>query len=176
MDLRAMRAAFRELHGRRLAGFATMLVLGDRPRAMALAAAALSRGAQRVLELRDAEHAATWLRAELVRHAGAATPPTTPVLESVLAALGATPSILRALAALDIRQRAALIASDIEHLSLGDVERIVGRRPGGAERLLARARTRFTAAFDELGVRRGEIARAVEMAAETAGDFDEGNR
>jgi DNA-directed RNA polymerase specialized sigma24 family protein len=170
-DLGAMRAAFRELHGRRLAGFATMLLLGNGQRAAELAAASLARGSERVTELRHPERAAAWLRADLLRHVGRVPQALPPALDPVLAALGATPAIMQALATLDLRQRAVIIAMDIEHLDLRDVERIVGRRPAATARLLAQARTRFAASFDELGARHGEIAKAVEAAAGKAGDF-----
>jgi DNA-directed RNA polymerase specialized sigma24 family protein len=170
-DLGAMRAAFRELHGRRLAGFATMLLLGNGQRAAGLAAASLARGSERVTELRHPERAAAWLRADLLRHVGRVPQALPPALDPVLAALGATPAIMQALATLDLRQRAVIIAMDIEHLDLRDVERIVGRRPAATARLLAQARARFAASFDELGARHGEIAKAVEAAAGKAGDF-----
>jgi DNA-directed RNA polymerase specialized sigma24 family protein len=170
-DLGAMRAAFRELHGRRLAGFATMLLLGNGQRAAELAAASLARGSERVTELRHPERAAAWLRADLLRHVGRVPQALPPALDPVLAALGATPAIMQALATLDLRQRAVIIAMDIEHLDLRDVERIVGRRPAATARLLAQARTRFAASFEELGARHGEIAKAVEAAAGKAGDF-----
>ena len=170
-DLGAMRAAFRDLHGRRLTGFATMLLLGNGQRAAALAAASLARGGERVTELRHPERAAAWLRADLLRHVGRVPQTAPPALEPVLGALGATPSIMQALATLDLRQRAAIIAMDIEHLDLRDVERIVGKRPGATVRILGQARARFAAAFDELGARHGEIAQAVEAAAGKVGEF-----
>src|ERR687895_367576 len=57
-----VRAAFRELHGRRLHGFALLLTLGDRERAASLASDALAAGQLRVDELRHPERAAAWLR------------------------------------------------------------------------------------------------------------------
>ena len=65
----AMRAAFRELHGRRLHGFALLLTLGDRPSAARLASEALADGAMRVEELRHPERAAAWLRHRVVERA-----------------------------------------------------------------------------------------------------------
>src|SRR6187431_2709085 len=64
-----LRAAFRELHGRRLHGFALLLTLGDRPGAARLASEALAAGAMRVDELRHPERAAAWLRHRLVDRA-----------------------------------------------------------------------------------------------------------
>lgn len=174
-DVEAMRAAFRELHGRRLTGFATMLLLGDATRATELAASSIARGAEQVTELRHPERAAAWLRADLLRYAGRPSQASPPTMEPILTALGATPAIMQALAALDMRQRAALIAMDIERLDLPDVERIIGRRPGPTARLLGQARSRFAAAFDELGARHGDIARAVELAA-GVGEFGESSR
>jgi DNA-directed RNA polymerase specialized sigma24 family protein len=148
-----------------------MLLLGNGQRAAGLAAASLARGSERVTELRHPERAAAWLRADLLRHVGRVPQALPPALDPVLAALGATPAIMQALATLDLRQRAVIIAMDIEHLDLRDVERIVGRRPAATARLLAQARARFAASFDELGARHGEIAKAVEAAAGKAGDF-----
>src|SRR5262245_49203152 len=68
-DEGALRDAFRELHGRRLHGFALLLTLGDRAEAARLASDALDAGVARVDELRHPERAAAWLRRRVVDRA-----------------------------------------------------------------------------------------------------------
>src|SRR5690606_20820527 len=62
-----LRAAFDELHGSRLHGFALLLTLGDRARAARLAGEALAAAEPRIDALRHPERAAAWLRAHVVR-------------------------------------------------------------------------------------------------------------
>lgn len=164
-ELSSLRAAFRELHGRRLAGFALLLLGGGAERAAALAAASLERGATQVTELRHPERAAAWLRADLLRHArglsAAAPEPAT------LHDMRVAPPVAAALATLDPRSRAVVIAADVERFDLRDVEAIVGLRPAATARLLASARRRFAAAFDADATETtpGAIAAAVSAAA-----------
>lgn len=144
----ALRAAFRELHGRRLHGFSLLLTLGDRALAARLTAEALAAGATRSAELRHPERAAAWLRARVVgamprRH----HPPSPDEERAALDPLGADPAVVDGLADLDVRQRAALITTDIERLDSRDVETVVGRHGSGLERLLARARGRYSIAY-----------------------------
>jgi DNA-directed RNA polymerase specialized sigma24 family protein len=140
------RVAFRELHARRLHGFALLLVLGDRARAARLAADALAAAAERIDTLRHPERAAAWLRQHAVRHAGGerASRPADP---RVLADLGADPGVIAALALLGPRERAALIASAVEGLDRRDVATIVGRNGATLDRLLRRARGRYVAGY-----------------------------
>ena len=64
-----VRAAFRDLHGARLYGFALLVTLGDRGRAARLSATALAAGASRLADLRHPERAAAWLRARVLADA-----------------------------------------------------------------------------------------------------------
>jgi len=139
-----VRAAFRELHARRLHGFAQLLVLGDRAFAARLAADALASGAQNIDDLRHPERAAAWLRQHVVARAGGtAAGGSQAVDRHVLGDLGADDGVVAGLAMLRRHERAALIASAIERLDRRDVATIVGRDGGALDRLLRRARTRY---------------------------------
>jgi hypothetical protein len=142
-----MRAAFRELHGRRLHGFALLLTLGDRPSAARLASEALADGATRVEEHRHPERAAAWLRHRLVAraHVGRDSHPDTRVLLD----LGVDEALVVAFRSLGRLERAALIASAVERLDRRDVAAIVGREGSSLDRLLRRARARLMKAYTE---------------------------
>ena len=122
--------AFRDVHGRRLHGFALLLTLGDRALAARLVADALATAATRTGELRHPERAAAWLRARVLRGMPHRRHVRSPAEER---------------AALDARERAALIAADVELLDPRDVETIAGRHGERLERLLVRARRRYLA-------------------------------
>lgn len=141
-----LREAFRDLHGSRLHGFATLLTLGDRRRAAILAADALRAGSAHLTTLRHPERAAAWLRGHVVRHAGRRVPDL-PVAERVarLTDLGVSAAALAGLAALDVRERAALIASQVERLDRRDVATIVGPDGARLDRLVQRAMERYFA-------------------------------
>ena len=149
----ALRAAFRELHGRRLHGFALLLTLGDRVGAAQLAAGALSAGAARLEELRHPERAAAWLRAHLVRaaHGMRFEDARRGDRLHTLAELGVDQAMLAGLTALRQPERAALIASGIERLDRRDVARIVGRDGDRLDRLLEQARRRYAVAYAAAG-------------------------
>ena len=141
-----LRAAFRDLHGRRLYGFALLVTLGDRRRAAAASATALGDGEKRVEELRHPERAAAWLRARVLcllrgRHnpAGAAD------RAAALQGLGVEEHVRVGLASLDMIDRAALVLADIERMDARDVATAIGRSGPAVERLLQRARLRFAA-------------------------------
>ena len=139
-----VRAAFRELHARRLHGFAQLLLLGDRALAARLAAEALASGAQSIDALRHPERAAAWLRRHVVDHASSRVPGGPPAVDRhVLGDLGADDGVVAGLAALGRHERAALIASAIERLDRRDVATIVGRDGATLDRLLRRARQRY---------------------------------
>ena len=137
----AARAAFRELHGRRLHGFALLLTLGDRATAARLASEALATGAARIDELRHPERAAAWLRRRVVD--GARSNRGVRVDGRILLDLGVDGPVVAGIAALDRLERAALIASAVERLDRRDVATIVGRDGSALDRLLRRARQRF---------------------------------
>jgi DNA-directed RNA polymerase specialized sigma24 family protein len=145
-----MRAAFRELHGRRLHGFALLLTLGDRPAAARLASDALEAGATRVDELRHPERAAAWLRHRVVGRVriGRAADADARVLLN----LGVDEALVVAFGSLGRLERAALIASTVERLDRRDVASIVGREGSSLDPLLRRARERLMRAYAETAV------------------------
>jgi len=138
-------AAFRELHGRRLHGFALLLVLGDRQRAAVLAGEALSAGADRVAELRHPERGAAWLRRRVARRAASSTGASSDAVEA-LAPLGVDPATAAALATLDARTRAAVIGRIVEGFDVRDVATIVDRDGRDLARMLERGVARFATA------------------------------
>lgn len=143
-SLEALRHALRELHAPSLHGFALLLTLGDRRRAISLTAAALAAADAHATELRHPERAAAWLRARVVATAGRRDSRIDArVRLDALDALGAGSAVLAGLAALDVPGRAALIGSAIEHLDDRDVATIVGRSGDRFDALLRRARRRF---------------------------------
>jgi DNA-directed RNA polymerase specialized sigma24 family protein len=164
----AMRAAFRELHGRRLHGFALLLMLGDRPGAARLASEALTAGAIRVDELRHPERAAAWLRHRVVNRARVDRRAKTDA--RALLDLGVDEAVVTAIAPLDRRERAALIASTVERLDRRDVASIVGRDGAALDRLLRRARERVMRAYAEIATEppEGTIASRVQSLARRA--------
>ena len=143
----AMKAAFRDLHGRRLHGFALLLTLGDRPGAARLASEALTAGALRVDELRHPERAAAWLRHRVVGRARIDR--AAHVDARVLLDLGVDEALVIAFGSLGRLERAALIASTVERLDRRDVASIVGREGSSLDRLLRRARERLMRAYAE---------------------------
>jgi DNA-directed RNA polymerase specialized sigma24 family protein len=137
--------AFVDLHGRSLHGFSLLLCLGDEPAAGQLTADALARGLEHPDELGHPERAAAWLRGSVYRDyvptdADAGIPDT-------LHRIGVTPAAAAGLAALSGKERAALIAGDIERLDRRDAATVIGA--GGREfsRVIARARRRYVEAF-----------------------------
>lgn len=136
--------AFRELHGASLLGFALLVTLGDRRRALALAAGALAAADHHSDELRHPERAAAWLRARVTAAAGRRDSPIDAEARlDALEPLGVAASVLAGLAALGVRERAALIASEIERLDERDVATIVRRGGNRLDAMLRRARQGF---------------------------------
>ncbi len=89
-----------------------------------------------------------------------------------MADLGVGPAAATGLGALSVVERAALVASDVERLSVLDVGHIVGRSPTATRRLLLRARGRFldtvSEEMQEVAVPPGPMARLIdEVAART---------
>lgn len=142
-----LHAAFRDLHGARLHGFALLVTLGDRRHATPAAGRVLEEGARRAAELRHPERAAAWLRARLLRRLGRITSPQSgrgdEERRAALRQLGAADPLFDGLAALPTRERAALVASAVERFDAADVETILGLRPGASQRLVARAREHY---------------------------------
>jgi hypothetical protein len=141
-----VRAAFQELHGRSLHGFTLLLTLGDLVGSARLAGMALGAGIHRVDELRHPERAAAWLRAHVVSRAERRRPASRRA-PTVIEGLGVDAAVMEGLAALRVVERAALIASDIEHLDQRDVATIVRRSGSGLRHLETTARQRYLAAY-----------------------------
>lgn len=143
-----LRAAFLELHGRSLHGFALLLTLGDLERAAALSGRALGAGISRVHELRHPERAAAWLRAHVLRAAGRPRGSgTSRPRPGAMNGLGANAAVAAGLSRLPLRERAALIATSIEQLDERDVAVIVRRDGARLRHLLATARRRYLAGY-----------------------------
>ncbi|HEX6129348.1 MAG TPA: hypothetical protein VF071_10035 [Candidatus Limnocylindria bacterium] len=140
-----LQAAFRDLHGARLHGFALLVSLGDRHAAAAASSEALSGAGRRLSELRHPERAAAWLRARVARSLSRRGHPAEPEHErrETLRGLGVTDAAFAGLATLSPRERAVFVAAAIERLEPIDVEEVAGRDPAGASRLLNRARRRY---------------------------------
>jgi DNA-directed RNA polymerase specialized sigma24 family protein len=140
-----LRAAFDDLHGGRLHGFALLVTLGDRDAAARLARGALVAAGPHADELRHPERAAAWLRAWVVRTAGGRyrSPQRGVDGGTGLTELGVDAATYAALAALDARERAAIVASVVERFDARDVGMVVGRDGPSLDRLLVRARRRF---------------------------------
>jgi DNA-directed RNA polymerase specialized sigma24 family protein len=145
-----MRAAFRDLHGTRLHGFALLVTLGDRRGAARLTADALAAGMAQAAQLRHPERAAAWLRQRVLRAAQrsgeAARRRTDQEGRHALAELGVDGAMFGGLSGLTTRQRAALIADSVERLDRGDVATIVGFNGARLDRLIRQVRARYAAA------------------------------
>ena len=141
-----LEAAFHDLHGSRLHGFALLVTLGDARRAEAAAGEALAAGGQQALALRHPERAAAWLRARVLR-ATRHRPPSHAAGDarrrSALEALGVDAAVYECLAALSNTARAALVASAIEGFETIDVETILGTGPERTQHLIAEARAGY---------------------------------
>jgi DNA-directed RNA polymerase specialized sigma24 family protein len=145
-----LRAAFRDLHGARLHGFALLLTVGDRSRATEAAATVLAGGIARAAELRHPERAAAWLRARLLhtlhrsgdqgRHPRAER-------RAALLELGVPEPMMAALESLTLDDRAALVAASVEQLAVTDVATILGRDEAATRRILQAVRRRYLAAM-----------------------------
>jgi DNA-directed RNA polymerase specialized sigma24 family protein len=166
-----LRAEFRELHGPRLHGFALLVTLGDQALAARLAAEALSAGAARTAELSHPERAAAWLRRQIVRSAARAARSVTPIdsRQAALEDLMVDPAAFAGLAALNVWERAALVASAVERLDRRDVATILGLHGTRLERRMRRAWRRATSAaaaiLDDPSAEDGPIAARIHAIA-----------
>jgi hypothetical protein len=172
-----LRAAFRDLHGARLHGYALLVTLGDRRRAGRAASEALGAGARRAAELRHPERAAAWLRARVNRSIGQRDElrggPDETDRRAVLAGLGVDGIAYAGMAQLDLPHRVALVAAEIERLEPLDIEVVLGMSGARARRMVAAARVRYLAAqaTEPIGVAReprrpGELAARVRRVAD----------
>jgi hypothetical protein len=146
-------AAFRDLHGPRLHGFAILVTLGDSQAAERAAGFALAAGTAQAAALRHPERAAAWLRARTLRglHQQRSLGRLTPAdaQRGALAALGVDETVYRGLAGLSIDARAALVASAIEQFDPIDVETILDAAPAATRHIVAEARKRYLRAAVE---------------------------
>jgi DNA-directed RNA polymerase specialized sigma24 family protein len=168
-------AAFRELHGKRLHGFALLVSLGETGLAERVAGEALEAGASQADALRHPERAAAWLRARALRGlhqgVGRGTPPTTEQRREALAPLGVDDAIYEGLAVLSLEARAALVASAVERFEPIDTETILGASPPAARRVIARARDGYLQAVHGRSTHRlpdGALARRIREVTERA--------
>jgi hypothetical protein len=173
-------AAFRELHGARLHGFAMLVALGDQRSAERAAGFALAAGAEQAAALRHPERAAAWLRARTLRglHEQRWRNRSTPIeaKRAALAPLGVGDAVFQGLAGLSMDARAALVASAIERFDPIDVETILHAAPAATRHAVAQARNRYLrfairgaeGAEGDADQPAGEIARRVEGVATRA--------
>jgi DNA-directed RNA polymerase specialized sigma24 family protein len=170
-------AAFRDLHGARIHGFALLVTLGDQARAATIASDALAAGADNAASLRHPERAAAWLRARVVlaaRHRTRARRANAwAARRAALVSLGADAPTFSGLAALNVIERAAIVTLDIEHLDARDAEVVLSLSTGALERVAARARRRYAAAWisargSNARSDEGDLARHVRDAAHRA--------
>lgn len=177
-----LEAAFRELHGARLHGFALLVSLGDRGAAGAAASGAMAEGTRRLADLRHPERAAAWLRGRALRTLARRRPRGDEAeRRAVLARLGAAEEVVVGLSAMPVAERAAFVAASIERFEILDVEQILGRDRAATRRMLTAARRRYMAAAGGAlrgsgsaspadAVRRGGLAARIErLASETIG-------
>lgn len=145
-DDATLAAAFRDLHGSRLHGFAILVTLGDSPSAERAAGFALRAGAAQAAALRHPERAAAWLRARTLRSLHERRLGRSVSVEArraTLAALGVDDAVYRGLAALSTDARAAIVASAIERFDPIDVETILDAAPAATRHAVAQARARY---------------------------------
>jgi hypothetical protein len=170
-------AAFRDLHGARIHGFALLVTLGDQARAASIASDALDAGADDAASLRHPERAAAWLRARVVLAARHRTfrrrANAWAQRRAALRSLGVDAPTFSGLAALTVVERAAIATLDIEHLDARDAEAVLGLSTGALERVAMRARRRYADAWiaargSDVPVGEGELARQVRDAAHRA--------
>lgn len=166
-DAELLRAAFRDVHGVRLHGFALILLLGDRSGAARLASETIAAVAEDAPRLRHPERAAAVLRADLLRRVHRHRSPTelSEARRTALAHLGIDGATATALAQLGPDERAALVASQIERFGDDDVATILRTSPARARRAAVAARRRLIervpAGHDSLDELHGPIAERV---------------
>lgn len=161
---------FVALHGDRLLGFAMLVTLGDASLAGKLSAEALGRGVERIYQLRHPVRAATWLRAAVTKAAEGSSwghqRPSEIERRDALRPLGVNPAMFDALISLDVRDRAAVVATAVEGFAGADVHEIVG-----SDARVRRARRDYLTAYVAAAETRhtppaaGELAARVEAAA-----------
>lgn len=140
-----LRAAFRDLHGPHLHGFALLVTLGDRPLAAQLAADALGEGTRRAAELTHPERAGAWLRGIVTRRArrSRGLGPGREERRAALTGLGVDRATFDTLAEMTPVERATLVAGAIERFDARDLELVLGTGPASVHRQAAAVRRRF---------------------------------
>jgi DNA-directed RNA polymerase specialized sigma24 family protein len=144
--LSALQAAFRDVHTASLHGFAFLLTLGDATLAAQVTAAALAEGEREVERHRNPDRAAAWLRARVVRSLRRRQLDVSATSYAALEPMGIARRTVAGIAALTIRERAALIAVQIERFDPQDTATILGVRNDSIGTLLRRARHRYLVA------------------------------
>jgi len=161
-----LEAAFCDLHGARLHGFALLVSLGDARGAEQAAGDALAIGSQHAAALSHPERAAAWLRARVygrLRHAVLfGRRPADAERRAELARLGVDEATFDGLASLSTADRAAFVASMIERFEPMDVETILGRGSNATRRSVSHANRRYLAAV---------AVHQISPGAEAAGDL-----
>lgn len=157
--------ALRDVHERRLHGFALLVTLGNRTVAADLTRAALRDAEEKLDELGHPERAAVWLRRHVLRHAPKRTESggrgpfrrsrPAPHEPGGITEIGADDVLVEALARLDLQARAALILQDVERLREVDVADALGTDLRALERLLRDARTKYSQAYTAAAARHG---------------------
>jgi hypothetical protein len=139
--------AIRQLHHRRLFGFAVLLTLGDRGLAAAASEAALND-----LDPSTATHperTAAELRRRVLRSVRRRTRSMASTAQQRIGVgdVISDGAVVLGLEALTPVERAAIVATSVERFDARDVETIVGRRGVHLERLLRKARSAYLAAY-----------------------------
>lgn len=170
VDDHAREQDFVELHGDRLLGFAMLVTLGDAGRAGQLTSEALGAGIARIEQLRHPVRAAAWLRGQATSAAGRPAwgrrRPNETERRDALRSIGVDPPTYDALASLNVRSRAAVVATAVEGFAIADVFEIVG-----SDERVRRARRDFLTAYLAAAQSRdftppqGELATRVRAAA-----------
>lgn len=144
-----LRAAFRDAHGARLNGFALLVTLGDHALAEGLAADALAAGTRHAAALRHPERAAAWLRRQVVRSmprpSRKRSGPSDRERRATLAAIGVDTATYDVLSQFSVKQRAMLIAGEVEGLSPLDLEVVFGIGASSVRQSLSETRRTFLA-------------------------------
>ena len=176
-------AAFRDVHERRLHGFALLLMLGNRATAAELTRAALDDAQHKVNELAHPERGAVWLRRHVLRHApkrteGGGRGPfrrsrPAPHSPGGIGEIGADEVLVEALARLDLQSRAALILQDVERFREVDVADALGTDLRAVERLVREARTKYSQAYTAAAARHG-MADSMELPEDVRRSADRG--
>ena len=144
--LSLLQSSFRDLHRDRLYGFALLLTLGDERLAAQATVGALVDGARDVTEHRYPERAAVWLRARVLRRVRRWRSPASSRSATALEPLGVGERAFSGLEALSLRERAALVAIDVEQFDDGDAATVLDLRPASLLEVVRRARRRYLAA------------------------------